>query len=78
MSVCERDHHQWRVHPLRLPYRSPLDLGGLIAFLGRRAVPGVEEVIDGGYRRSLRLAGGPAVIELAPGSSPAACGRASG
>src|SRR5271165_4047020 len=26
---------------LRLPYRSPLDAEGLVAFLGRRAVPGV-------------------------------------
>jgi AraC family transcriptional regulator, regulatory protein of adaptative response / DNA-3-methyladenine glycosylase II len=40
---------------LRLPYRAPLDGTGLIAFLTRRAVPNVEEVLDGVYRRSLRL-----------------------
>ena len=33
----------------------PLDAQGLITFLGLRAVPGVEEVCDGAYRRSLRL-----------------------
>jgi AraC family transcriptional regulator, regulatory protein of adaptative response / DNA-3-methyladenine glycosylase II len=51
---------------LRLPYRSPLDGDGLIAFLGLRAVPGVEEAIDGVYRRSLRLAHGTGIVELAP------------
>ncbi|HEY5319112.1 MAG TPA: AlkA N-terminal domain-containing protein, partial [Solirubrobacteraceae bacterium] len=53
---------------LTLRYRPPLDAEELIAFLGRRAVAGVEEVLDGGrYRRSVRLPGGPGVIELAPG-----------
>ncbi len=51
---------------LRLPYRAPLDGEGLIAFLGLRAVPGVEEVIDGAYRRSLRLPHGSGVVELRP------------
>lgn len=51
---------------LRLPYRAPLDAYGLIAFLGLRAVPGVEQAHDGGYRRSLRLAHGPGVVELTP------------
>ena len=37
----------------------------LIAFLGARAVPGVEEVVDGRYRRSLRLAHGAGTVELA-------------
>lgn len=51
---------------LRLPYRAPLDAHGLIAFLGLRAVPGVEQVHDGGYRRSLRLAHGAGMVELTP------------
>lgn len=51
---------------LRLPYRSPLDAAGLIAFLARRAVAGVEEVADGVYRRSMRLPHGPGVVELEP------------
>jgi AraC family transcriptional regulator of adaptative response / DNA-3-methyladenine glycosylase II len=51
---------------LRLPYRAPLDAEGLIAFLGLRAVPGIEEVHDGAYRRSLRLPHGSGVVELLP------------
>jgi AraC family transcriptional regulator of adaptative response / DNA-3-methyladenine glycosylase II len=51
---------------LRLPYRSPLDAEGLIAFLGLRAVPGIEEAIDGAYRRSLRLPHGTGAVELRP------------
>jgi AraC family transcriptional regulator of adaptative response / DNA-3-methyladenine glycosylase II len=52
---------------LRLPHRAPFDGADLIAFLGRRAVPGVEEVVDGVYRRSLRLPHGSGTVELSPG-----------
>jgi AraC family transcriptional regulator, regulatory protein of adaptative response / DNA-3-methyladenine glycosylase II len=51
---------------LRLPYRAPLDAHGLIAFLGLRAVPGIEELHDGAYRRSLRLPHGAGAVELRP------------
>jgi len=51
---------------LRLPYRAPLDAEGLLAFLARRAVPGVEEALDGAYRRSLRLPHGGGIVELRP------------
>jgi AraC family transcriptional regulator of adaptative response / DNA-3-methyladenine glycosylase II len=51
---------------LRLPYRAPLDADGLVAFLGLRAVAGVEQVLDGAYRRSLRLPHGAGVVELRP------------
>jgi len=52
---------------LALPFRAPLDLGGLFAFLRARAVPGVEDAGARHYRRSLRLPRGPAVVELRPG-----------
>ena len=52
---------------IHLPYRAPLDSAALFGFLECRAVPGVEEVAGGAYRRSLRLAGGPAAVELRPG-----------
>ena len=52
---------------LRLPYRAPLDAAALIAFLGLRAVPGIEEIRDGAYRRSMRLPKGAGVVELRPG-----------
>jgi AraC family transcriptional regulator of adaptative response / DNA-3-methyladenine glycosylase II len=61
------DHSEERgALALRLPYRAPLDGEGLIAFLGLRAVPGVEEVLDGAYRRSLRLPHGNGIVELRP------------
>jgi AraC family transcriptional regulator, regulatory protein of adaptative response / DNA-3-methyladenine glycosylase II len=49
-----------------LPYTAPLDADALLAFFGRRAVPGVEQFEDGVFRRSLRLAHGNGVVELRP------------
>ncbi len=51
---------------LRLPYRAPFDGPGVLDFLGARAVPGVEEIVEGAYRRTLRLPRGAAVVELRP------------
>ena len=66
-------------HGLRLGFRPPLALGALVDFLARRTVAGVEEVVGTSYRRSLRLAGGPAVVELdlagAPCGAPEIPGR---
>ena len=53
---------------VRLPARAPFDGVGLLSFLAVRAVPGVEEVLDGAYRRSLRLPRGFGVAELAVGA----------
>ena len=49
---------------LRLPRRDPFDFAGLLAFLGPRAIPGVEEVAGDTYRRSMRLPAGPAIAEV--------------
>ncbi len=51
---------------LRLPYRAPLDGNDLLMFLALRAVPGIEEALNGAYRRSLRLPHGDGVVELCP------------
>src|SRR6478752_6618549 len=51
---------------VRLPFRAPYDGDGLLAWLRARAVPGVEEVDGGVYRRTLALPGGPAVVALEP------------
>ncbi len=51
---------------LRLPFRPPLDAAGLVRFLSDRAVPGVEEAVDGHYRRALRMHHGPVVARLRP------------
>lgn len=52
---------------LRLSYRPPIDTQHLLGWIGSHALGGVEEVTaDGLYRRSMRLANGPAVVELRP------------
>ena len=53
---------------VRLSARTPFDGDGLMTFLRRRVVPGIEEVIHGGYRRSLALPHGPGVVDLVPGA----------
>jgi AraC family transcriptional regulator of adaptative response / DNA-3-methyladenine glycosylase II len=51
---------------LRLPFRPPFDAAGLLRFFSDRAVPGVEDVTDGSYARTLRLAHGTGVVQLTP------------
>ncbi|MFD2765773.1 DNA-3-methyladenine glycosylase 2 family protein [Micromonospora eburnea] len=51
---------------LRLAYRPPLHAGALLDFLALRALPGVEEVRDGTYRRGLRLPHGAGTAALTP------------
>jgi AraC family transcriptional regulator, regulatory protein of adaptative response / DNA-3-methyladenine glycosylase II len=53
----------------RLRYRPPLDWNALIGFLAARAIPGVEYVENGSYRRSILVAGIPGIIELAHSAS---------
>jgi AraC family transcriptional regulator, regulatory protein of adaptative response / DNA-3-methyladenine glycosylase II len=42
---------------IRLDFRPPLDWEVLLGFLAHRAIPGVEAVADGVYRRTVRLGG---------------------
>jgi AraC family transcriptional regulator of adaptative response / DNA-3-methyladenine glycosylase II len=58
---------------LRLPFRKPLCPDNLFGHLAATAVPGVEEVRDGAYRRTLRLPHGPGIVELAPTSGHVVC-----
>jgi AraC family transcriptional regulator, regulatory protein of adaptative response / DNA-3-methyladenine glycosylase II len=58
---------------LRLPYRAPFDGEGVLEFLTARAVPGIEDVREGVYRRTLRLAHGPGSVELRPDGGHVAC-----
>jgi AraC family transcriptional regulator of adaptative response / DNA-3-methyladenine glycosylase II len=51
---------------LHLPYNPPFESASLLAFLQRRAIPGVEEVINGCYRRTVLLPRSKGVIELEP------------
>ncbi len=58
---------------LRLPYRAPCDVDGLLRFLGERAVPGVESFADGTYRRTLRLPHGAGTVDLSSGEDHVLC-----
>ena len=51
---------------LRLPVRPPFDAAGLLAFLGARAIDGLEALGADGrtYRRTLRLPHGAGTVEL--------------
>ena len=51
---------------LRLPVRMPFAYEGLFGHLAASAVPGVEEVRAGSYRRTLRLANGNGIVSLTP------------
>ena len=52
---------------LRLPFEGPLDWPATLAHLGARATPGVEQVSDGIYRRTIAIGGDPGVLELGQG-----------
>jgi AraC family transcriptional regulator of adaptative response / DNA-3-methyladenine glycosylase II len=52
---------------LRLPFRPPHAFDATLAYLGTRALPGVEEVRDGRYRRLVRTPAGAAVVVAEPG-----------
>jgi AraC family transcriptional regulator of adaptative response / DNA-3-methyladenine glycosylase II len=58
---------------LRLPFRRPLCPDNLFGHLAATAVPGVEEVVGDTYRRTLRLARGPGIVELTPTADHVAC-----
>ena len=55
---------------LKLPFHPPLDFEAMLAFFSRRALPGLEEVRDGAWRRKLAEGwlevrrAGPAHLEL--------------
>jgi AraC family transcriptional regulator, regulatory protein of adaptative response / DNA-3-methyladenine glycosylase II len=51
---------------LRLAYRAPIDAGRMLGFLAARAIPGVESVQDGRYRRTIQLPNGTGIVSLGP------------
>jgi AraC family transcriptional regulator of adaptative response / DNA-3-methyladenine glycosylase II len=51
---------------LRLPYRRPFDWSNLIAFLRRRAIPGVEFVTENSYQRTIEMEGVPGFLTVKP------------
>lgn len=56
----------WHQVSVRLAFRAPFCPDNVLGHLAATAVPGVEEWLDGAYRRSLHLTHGPAVVALTP------------
>jgi AraC family transcriptional regulator of adaptative response / DNA-3-methyladenine glycosylase II len=54
---------------MRLPFTPPLRWPALLRFLAERAVPGVESVRDGVYRRTISLDGEAGLIEVHVGGA---------
>jgi AraC family transcriptional regulator of adaptative response / DNA-3-methyladenine glycosylase II len=51
---------------LRLQYRPPFDAEALLTYLEKRAIPGIEEVISGRYRRTVAFAQSRGIVEIEP------------
>lgn len=49
---------------LLLPYRAPYDWDTMLNFLSARAIPGIEAIRDGAYRRTIMLEGGAGWVEV--------------
>lgn len=60
-------------HPVLLPVARPFAADVLLEFLALRAIPGVEAVDGGVYRRTLRLRHGHGAVELQPASGHVRC-----
>jgi len=54
---------------LRLPFTEPYDWSAMAELLARTAIPGVESVVDGVYRRTVMLDGEPGMLEIGPGGA---------
>jgi AraC family transcriptional regulator of adaptative response / DNA-3-methyladenine glycosylase II len=66
LRKSKRDHVLSRGEVvLRLSFRSPFEWEPLLAFLAARAIPGVERVEEGRYRRTFGNEKHPAVLEAA-------------
>lgn len=57
-----------------LAYQPPLDWPALCRFLAQRAIPGVESVAGGVYRRTVRLPQGVGWLALGPAARPGVLG----
>ena len=52
---------------LRMPFTPPYDWDAMLSFLAERAIPGVEAIEAGVYRRTIALDGDPGLLEIALG-----------
>lgn len=61
-----KEHARTDTFTLRLDYRPPLRFDALLRFLALRAIPGVERVEDGVYRRVVSLGDARGWLSVAP------------
>jgi AraC family transcriptional regulator of adaptative response / DNA-3-methyladenine glycosylase II len=66
-----RGHARSVTFSLRLDYRPPLRWDALLDFLALRAIPGVEQVEGGAYRRTVALGDARGWLAVAPGDGRA-------
>jgi len=69
LRACAASRRLGSSFAARLPFRPPLDLGRMLRFLARRAIPGVEEVVEGVYRRTVVWAGEAGVVAVRSGAN---------
>ncbi len=63
MAMIDRSDTAHR-HIKRLLYEPPFDWAAMLAFFSARAVPGVEQVTDDAYRRTIRCGAGDGLLEV--------------
>jgi AraC family transcriptional regulator of adaptative response / DNA-3-methyladenine glycosylase II len=51
---------------VRLAYRPPYDWEAMLAYLGARAIPGVERVTDGSYKRTIAFGKHTGLVKVTP------------
>ncbi|MDH3706003.1 MAG: helix-turn-helix domain-containing protein [Acidimicrobiia bacterium] len=51
---------------LRVPHDPAIPVAEMIDYLAVRAIPGVEQIVDGAYRRTMVACGHPGIIEIRP------------
>jgi AraC family transcriptional regulator of adaptative response / DNA-3-methyladenine glycosylase II len=71
--VCDAALVTEHAELVELPFRPPFAFQTSFGHLAATAVPGVEEVRDGAYRRTIRLRHGPGIAELTPGEEHIRC-----
>jgi AraC family transcriptional regulator of adaptative response / DNA-3-methyladenine glycosylase II len=69
---ARRATHSAGALTVRLAYKPPYALAPMFAFLGQRAIPGVEAVDGATYRRTVRIDGEPGTITVRPADGESA------
>jgi len=67
-----REHAEPECYRFRLAYRPPYDWESVLAFLGARAIPGVESVGESHYRRTILIDGKQGIIDVSHAESGSA------